>query len=138
MSELKNALFPDKLRGFMTLILLVIIMCLVLLSWIFPRQSSVSEKTLDTLQNVANQMERVGNNIERASLAQEKRNTLLEQQLQDRKSLRDNDYDALEQKYGKYLGPVPDGDVVISVQQPAKHEGSGHISVSTSATGKNQ
>lgn len=138
MSEFKDALFSDKLRGVTTLVLLMIILCIVLLSWIFPKQSSVSEKTLDTLQNVANQMERVGNNIERASLAQEKRNTLLEQQLSDRKNDRENDYNALEQKYGKYDGNASVGSAAVGVQQQTIDERSRHVSISTSPASKDK
>ncbi len=138
MSEFKDALFSDKLRGVTTLVLLMIILCIVLLSWMFPKQSSVSEKTLDTLQNVANQMERVGNNIERASLAQEKRNTLLEQQLSDRKDSREKDYDALEQKYGKYNGNATVGDAAVGVQQQTVNEGSRHVPTGAGTASKDK
>lgn len=138
MSELKQAFFTDKLRGLSTLLLLIIILCVVSLSWLFPKQSSVSQKTLDTLQNVANQMERVGNNIERVSMAQEKRNTILEQQLMDSKVTRDAAYKALEDKYGTYPGDAKRAATVERLQSETVDERGGHVPVSASPTGKNK
>lgn len=139
MSELKTALFSDKLRGFVTLVLLVLILCLVLISWLFPKQSDVSEQTLTTLQQVANQMEKVGNNIERANLAQEKRNQLLESELQLRKTNRDHDYDGIYQKWGQY-NPGTGNELLNDGlrQQGTVDEGSRRLSSSTGGTSKDQ
>ena len=137
MSELKTALFSDKLRGFVTFALLVLIVCLVLISWLFPKQSDVSDQTLNTLQKVANQMEKVSNNIERANIAQEKRNQLLESELVVRKQSRDKSYDDMLQKWGRY-DPNGSGTPDGGMQQPTIDEGSGYISPGPSRTGQDK
>lgn len=147
MSEIQNGLFGDKFRSVATMALLVLLVILIIITWLFPKQSSVSDETLVTLRNVATQIERVGSNIQRISEVQEKRNTLLEEDLSLRKKQRDGDYDGLLNKYGTFnpndLSTTTKLDTALSVnsqrvQQPTVDERSGHLSAGASRTGKDK
>lgn len=98
--QVKNALFTDKVRGVATLVLLLMILFLVVMAWLFPRNSGVSAQTVVALEGVVKNMTMAAQDMQRAASSQQQVNEALRLQLSERKGTRDKLYDDLLKNYG--------------------------------------
>ena len=97
---LESTFFSDKLRSIISVVLLVLLMGLIGLSWAFPRESKVSQQTLDTLKEVSGVMKDAALKFEQQSNMTSQLNDTLTKQLQQGEDERNASYNALLQKYG--------------------------------------
>ncbi|UYE93521.1 hypothetical protein [Shewanella phage FishSpeaker] len=88
---------------------IIIILIVLTLSWLFPRQSSVSESTVGKLNELVTLMNNVNNNVNTAMAEQKKINQALLSNYNKREEFNANAYDDLLKKYG--------------IEEPIKSEG---------------
>lgn len=132
--EVKSALFTDKVRSVVTLVLLLLILFLVAMAWLFPRNSGVSTQTVAALEGVVKNMNVAAQNMQNAAASQQQVNEVLRLQLLERKNTRDILYEDLLNKYG--LNNLDSNGTVGLQPQNNNHRG-GPVSQSVGGAGQN-
>lgn len=97
---LENTFFSDKVRGAITLFLLVIIIGVLGVQYFFPRQQTLDSGTLNSLIAATEVMQKAAVNLENASQSQVDLNDTLKQQLNSMALTRNEGYEQLLKKYG--------------------------------------
>lgn len=97
---LENTFFSDKVRGAITLFLLVIIIGVLGVQYFFPRQQTLDSGTLNSLIAATEVMQKAAVNLEHASQSQVDLNDTLKQQLNSMALTRNEGYEQLLKKYG--------------------------------------
>jgi len=100
-----NALFFDKLRGFATLIVLVIIAGLLAMSHFFPKPVKLDEKTTETFVNAADVMRKAATAMEQTAQDNVQFRTSMQHELSVQAQLRKSNYATLYEQYG--IGSLP-------------------------------
>jgi hypothetical protein len=138
---LKGTFFTDKLRTIITVILITLLMALIALSWAFPRESKVSQETLDTLKTVTVTLKDAAEKFEQQANLTSQLNDTLSQQLKQSETVSNENYNALLKQYG--LDPTSGsiGDPLgvqsgnVGLRSPDNHLGGKHVSPGASAAG---
>ena len=123
--EVKSALFTDKVRSVVTLVLLLLILFLVAMAWLFPRNSGVSTQTVAALEGVVKNMNVAAQNMQNAAASQQQVNEVLRLQLMERKNTRYILYEDLLMKYG--IDNL-NGDGAIGLQPQDNNQRGGSVS----------
>lgn len=145
---IKGMFFTDKLRSICSMLLLLLLFGAVMMSWAFPRHSSVDKETIDSLKQVSSQIERAADNFKKQSDVTAALNATLQRTLDEQESIRDDKFKTLLNRYGVVMPPtVPDplaglilsGDNAITGLRPEDHNLRGeYIPPGTSLTSRNK
>lgn len=145
---IKGIFFTDKLRSICSMLLMLLLFGAVMMSWAFPRHSSVDKETIDTLKEVSSQIERAADNFKKQSDVTAALNATLKQQLEEQETDRNGKYQTLLGRYGVVMSPPsPDplagvilsGDDAVVGLRPEDHSlGSKHIPPGTVITDRDK
>jgi hypothetical protein len=145
---IKGMFFTDKLRSICSILLLTLLFGAVMMSWAFPRHSSVDKETVDSLKQVSSQLERAADSFEKQSNVTAQLNATLQKTLDEQESIRDDKFKTLLNRYGVVAPPpVPDplagvvlsGDHAVTGLRPEDHSLRGeHVPPGTSLTSRNK
>lgn len=97
---LESTFFSDKVRGAITLFLLVIIVFVLGFQYFFPRAQKLDNETLSSLIAATEVMQHAADNLEQSSRSQMDLNDSLKQQLAQMALTRNEGYETLLKKYG--------------------------------------
>lgn len=98
---LEGTFFSDKVRGAITIFLLVLLVGLFGVQYLFPRHTNTLDaETIDALRDVKGQLERVVDNLEKSSESQAALNQTLSRQLDTAKKVQDEGYADLLKELG--------------------------------------
>lgn len=99
-----NYTLANKLHLFAILVILIVLT----LSWLFPRQSNVSESTMGKLDDLVTLMEKVNKNVDANMAEQRAINSALLSNYLQREKANNGAYDNLLEKYGIDVAPTPE------------------------------
>lgn len=98
---LEGTFFSDRIRGAITIFLLVLLVGLFGVQYFFPRHTNTLDvETIDALRDVKGQLERVVDNLEKSSESQAALNQTLTRQLDSAKKAQDEGYADLLKELG--------------------------------------
>lgn len=97
---LESTFFSDKIRGTITLFLLVLILGILGMQYLFPKQQKLDPATLTSLVAATETMRIAATNLEQASKSQIDLNDTLKQQLNQMALARNEGYEQLLKQYG--------------------------------------
>lgn len=97
---LEGTFFSDKVRGAITLFLLLIIVGVLGFQYLFPRPQPLDKEALASLMAATEVMQKAANNLEHSSQSQIELNDTLKQQLSQMALARNEGYEQLLKKYG--------------------------------------
>lgn len=98
---LEGTFFSDRIRGAITIFLLVLLVGLFGVQYFFPRHTNTLDvETIDALRDVKGQLERVVDNLEKSSESQAALNQTLTRQLDSAKKEQDEGYANLLKELG--------------------------------------
>jgi hypothetical protein len=137
---LESTFFSDKIRGLVTLFLLVLIAGFLLFQTIFPHKPTLDQETMQSLQNVTEVLRKAAVNLESAGQSQAELNETLKRQLGDLDTARNKGYEELLEKYGLDVDlPTTPGDGLINRMQPRNNDLRGKpVPPGSSPTGADQ
>jgi hypothetical protein len=135
-----GAFFTDKVRGVITMFLLVLLVGLWGAQYFWPRHANtLDDQTIDALKDVRGQLERVANNLDKSSEAQTALNQTLARQLDSAKQVRDEGYAKLFKEYGLDLGVAPvDPNDPFGLRAPDHDLGGQPVPPSSGSAGADQ
>lgn len=105
MARVFGALFFDKLRGTVSLFVLVIIALLLGISHFFPQPVKLDSKTTDTFVQAADVMRKAASTMESAAQDNIQFRQSMQKELSIQAELRKSNYEALYDQYG--IGSLP-------------------------------
>lgn len=97
---LESTFFSDKIRGAITLFLLLLILGVLGMQYLFPKQQKLDPETLTSLIAATETMRSAATNLEQASKSQIDLNDTLKQQLSQMALARNEGYEQLLKQYG--------------------------------------
>lgn len=136
---LEGTFFTDKIRGAITLFLLLLIVGVMGFQYIFPRHPPVDTATLDALRDVKSSLERVASNLEVAGQSSVALNETLTRQLDAAEEIRNKGYASLLKLYGLDLAlPVDSSGNPFGVPAQDVSVGGKLVPPGASPTGTNK
>lgn len=130
MAKVLSALFFDKLRGFATLLALLIIATSLLANQFFPRPVKLDQTTTETIIEAADVMRKAASNMEQIALDNYQFRESVSKEMSLQADLRGANYAKIYEQYGLGSLPTPSsygGGSVNGLQQQTDPKGSGHL-----------
>ena len=97
---LESTFFSDKIRGMITMFLLVLIAGFLLFQALFPHTPTLDKATMTSLVEVTETLRKAASNLESAGQSQAELNDTLKQQLGAMSVARSKGYEKLLKEYG--------------------------------------